>query len=248
MSASAYLPLSLARSTALFRPAKLKCGSAVPTRGRGSGTARGSPDSRRPLHRRAAGEAEPEQFRGLVEGFAGGIVDRGGETPVAADPRDQQQLAMAARDEQQEIRESKLGIGQHRRKRVAFQMVDRDQRLAGRQREPLCSDQPHHHAADQPGARSCGDRVDLGQLDLRLRKHLLDQLGKDLDMGAGGDLGDHAAIGPVRDLLPRQFVRENPPVRGDQGHRCLVAAGFDAEDQAHLCFPAISGAASSSAA
>src|SRR5207237_444795 len=39
ISVAAYWPLSFARRTALLRPAKLKCGSAEPTRGRGKGTA-----------------------------------------------------------------------------------------------------------------------------------------------------------------------------------------------------------------
>ena len=95
-----------ARSTALLRPAKEKCGSAEPTKGRGSGTAARIALGRGALHRRSAGIAQAEQFRGLVERLAGGVVDGGGEAAVAADPLDEQQLAMAARDQQQQIGES----------------------------------------------------------------------------------------------------------------------------------------------
>ena len=46
-----------ARSTALLRPAKEKCGSSEPSSGRGSGTAAGSPVRRRALDRRARRES-----------------------------------------------------------------------------------------------------------------------------------------------------------------------------------------------
>ena len=71
----------------------------------------------------------------------------------------------------------------------------------------------------------------------RLGQHLLDQARQDLDMGARGDLGDDAAIGPVRRLLPGEAVGEDAPVGGDQRRRRLVAARFDAEDQAHRGLP-----------
>src|SRR3712207_8938664 len=64
-----------------------------------------------------------------------GVVDGGGETPVAAKPFDEQDLAVAARDEEQQIGKGKFRIAQHRRQSVALEMVDRDQRLARRQRD-----------------------------------------------------------------------------------------------------------------
>src|SRR3546814_9271312 len=59
--------------------------------------------------RGAARIAEPEQFRRLVERFARGIVDRGGEAAIDTNAADQQQLAMPARDEQQQIGEGEVG-------------------------------------------------------------------------------------------------------------------------------------------
>ena len=52
-----------------------------------------------------------------------------------------------------------------------------------------------------------------------------------LDMGARGDLGHDAAIGPVRRLLAGEPVREDPAVAGHQRRRGFVAAEFEAEDQ-----------------
>ena len=50
-------------------------------------------------------------------------------------------------------------------------------------------------------------------------------------MGAGGDLGDDAAEGPVRLVLADHRLREDAPVAGDQRRGAVVAGGFEAEDQ-----------------
>ena len=82
-----------------------------PRQRHGGGIAR----PRRALDRGAAGKAEAEQLGGLVERLAGGVVDGGGEAPVAAEALDVEQLAMAAGDEEQQIGEGEARIAQHRR-------------------------------------------------------------------------------------------------------------------------------------
>src|SRR3546814_13688232 len=72
--------------------------------------------------RGAARIAEPEQFRRLVERFARGIVDRGGEAAIDTNAADQQQLAMPARDEQQQIGEGEVGVGEARAERMALEI------------------------------------------------------------------------------------------------------------------------------
>jgi len=57
------------------------------------------------LHLRPAGIAEPEQFRALVEGLAGGVVHRRGEQRDAPRLVDGEQRGVAARDEQAEVRQ-----------------------------------------------------------------------------------------------------------------------------------------------
>src|SRR3546814_8699276 len=58
----------------------------------------------RALDRRTAGKAQAEKLGALVEGFARRVVDGGGEAAVAADALDEEQLAMASRNqEEQEI-------------------------------------------------------------------------------------------------------------------------------------------------
>ncbi len=140
---------------------------------------------------------------------------------------------MPARDEQQQIGEFEVRIAQPRRQRMAFEMVDRDQRLARRQRQRLAGDEAHHHPADQPGSRGGGDRVDLRQRHPRLGQRGLDQRRQHLDMRARRDLGHDAAIGPVRRFLARQPVREHGAVARHQRGGGLVAARFEAEDQCH---------------
>jgi hydroxymethylbilane synthase len=140
---------------------------------------------------------------------------------------------MPARDQQQQIGEAELRIGQHRRERMAFQVIDGDQRLAGRERQALGGDQPDHDAADQPGAGGRGDRVDLGQLDARLGKRAGDEIGQDFDMGPRGDLRHHAAERPVRGFLAGQPMRQDASIGGDQADRRLIAGGFDTKNQTH---------------
>ena len=102
---------------------------------------------------------------------------------------------------------------------MAFEMIDRDQRLAGRQRQALAGEQRDHHAADQAGAGGRGDGVDVGDGLAGLVQHLPDEVGQDLDMGAGGDLRDHAAERPVRLILADDGLRQDLPVARHQRRR-----------------------------
>ena len=74
---------------------------------------------------------------------------------------------MTAGDEQQKIREIEIPLAQHRRQGMGLEMIDRDQRLAARKSKALGGHQSDHHPADQARTGGGGDRVDIGQLDLR---------------------------------------------------------------------------------
>ena len=115
----------------------------------------GRRDRRRAPAPRSPGrrDSQAEQLGGLVERFARRIVDGRRQPAVIADPAHFEQLAMAARDQQQQIGKIEIRIDQPRRQRMAFEMVDRDQRLARGQRQPLAGEQRDHHAADQARAR-----------------------------------------------------------------------------------------------
>ena len=61
---------------------------------------------------------------------------RGAEPAIAPDALDREQLAMAARDQQQQIRKRDSSLEPHGQ-RVAFEMIDREERqAAARARSP----------------------------------------------------------------------------------------------------------------
>ncbi len=185
----------------------------------------------------ASWKAEAEHFGALVEGFAGGVIDRGGKSTVAADPFDKQELAMAARDEQEEIGKAEVRLRDHRRQCVALEMVERDKRLVSGERKPLRGDQPDHDPTDEAGPRRGGDRVHLVKGGSGFGKHIFYQPGQNFDVRARGDFGHHAPIWAMRALLPRKLVRQDAPVGGDQRCCGFVAARFYAENEAHAALP-----------
>ena len=182
------------------------------------------------LDRRPSGISEPEQLRGFIERLASRIVDGGRKPAVVADAADLEQLAMAARDQQQKVRKAEVRIDQPGRERMAFEMIDRDQRLAGSEREPLAGEERDHHSADQPRPRGRGYRIDIVDRQLGVIEHALNQRRQDLDVGARRDLRNDAAVRLVRLRLPDDGLRKNAPVAGDQRRGAVVARGFKTED------------------
>ena len=152
----------------------------------------GSPRSGLLLDLRSAGIAEPQQLRGLVEGLADGVVERGAEPHIVADAAHGDDLGVAAGGEEQAIGKRR-GVGQPRGQRMRFEMVDRDQRLVADQRDRLGGGQADDHAADQAGPGGGGNAVDLVEAVAGLAHRLGDDVVEHLDMGARGDLRHHAA-------------------------------------------------------
>jgi hypothetical protein len=145
---------------------------------------------------------------------------------------------MAARD--QEEQEGKLEASRKTgRQGVRFQMIDRDQGLAGGEREPLRGNQTDHDAADQARSGSRRYGVHVGKGEARFVKRLDDHTVQQLDMGAGGDFRDHAPVGPMGRGLAEHHVGQDRARSGrDAAHdrgRGLVAAGFDAEHCQGFC-------------
>ena len=75
----------------------------------------GIPQCRGPFDGGTAGEAQAKQLGGLVERLARRVVDRRGKAAIGSNPLDQQQLAMSARYEQQQIGKFEVGVRQPRR-------------------------------------------------------------------------------------------------------------------------------------
>ena len=133
---------------------------------------------------------------------------------------------MPAAGQQQQIGKSEVRVGQPRAQRMAFEVVDRDERLARRQGEPLARQQPDHHAADQSRPRGRGDRVDVGNRQIGLGEHLPHEIGQHFDMCARGDFGHHPAERPMPLGLSDDRLREDLPVGRDERRRAVVAGGF----------------------
>ena len=117
---------------------------------------------------------------------------------------------------------------------MAFEMIDRDQRLARGVRQRLAGDQPDHHPPISPGPAVAAIASTSASVTPASASAARDQRLQHLDMRARRDLRHDAAIGRVRRFLPGQPVRQDAPVAGDQRRRGLVAGGFEAEDQHRL--------------
>ncbi len=188
---------------------------------------------RRRFHRRPAGIGEAEELGGLVEGFAERIVDGGTEAAVAADVFYREELAVAAGDQQQQIGEGDA-VGEAGGERMAFEVVDGDERLSGGKGDCFCRGETDQHAADETGAGGSGNRVDVGEGGARLSQRSAHHVVKHLDMGAGGNLGHDAAEGGMVVDLGKHDIGEDAAgsVVGAGDHRCggFVAAGLDAKN------------------
>ena len=114
---------------------------------------------------------------------------------------------------------------------MRLQMVDRQKRLVWDQRQGFSGRQPDNHPADQTGACSGGNAVEIFEGHLRPRHGAADQAVEGCHMGARGNFGHHAAIGSVFFDLAENLVGENMPApvtlqRHDAG-RSFITGGFD---------------------
>ena len=139
---------------------------------------------------------------------------------------------MAAGDEQQEIRKAEP-VGEAWRERVGLEMIDRDERHAARERDGLPRGDPDDEPADQPGPRRGGDGIDRVPIEAGIGERLGDRCIQHLDMGACGDLRNHAAVVRMEvELRPHHIGEDRSRAIGVAAHdrgRGFVAARFDAE-------------------
>ena len=220
--------------SAVLSPENEKLHPGWPTIGRGRAKRVGIAAARGALDRRPAGKAEPQHLRRLVVGLAERIVERGAEAAVAAHAQDHQQLAMAARDQEQQVGklEPVLGSGSEdeaRGQRMRLEMVDREERQAMHRRDRLGGDQPDQQAADQTRSGGRGDARELGESQAGFAHDALDQMVEDLDVRPRRDLRHDAAVGGMARQLAVQRLGAHPALGVDQGDPGLVAAGLDAE-------------------
>ena len=110
---------------------------------------------------RAARVAEAEEAGHLVEGLAGGVVDRGAEHLVLAVALHVHEQRVAARHEQHHERQLEVGLLEQRRVEVGLEVVDGDERHVPGQRQRLGRGHADEQRADQAGAVGGGHRVDV---------------------------------------------------------------------------------------
>ena len=114
---------------------------------------------------------------------------------------------------------------------MADQVVDGVERLAERQRERLGGADADHEGSGEARAARDGDRVDLGECDPGLGERGIQRRAQRLEVGAGGDLGDDAAVAGV--LVHRAGDRVGQQLgAAHDADAGLVAARLDAEHEA----------------
>ena len=116
---------------------------------------------------------------------------------------------------------------------MRFEVVDRDERLAGGPGDALRRHRADDQPADQPGPGGAATASISPSADAGLAERAADQSVEMVEMRPRRDLGHHAAIGRVLGELRLDQIGADPrPARapGDHRDRGLVAAGLDAED------------------
>ena len=189
---------------------------------------------------RAAGVAEVQDLRRLVERFARGVVERGpGERhlPVFAD---HDQRGVAAGDDHGEHREE-VRIAEHdgvlfeeRAVDMRGEMVDRDQRQLVRGGDPLGEVEADEQRRDQPGRMGHSHGVEVVERHARRLQRLVQGRADRGQVGACGEFRDDAAVRGVFGDLGRHRVGQDPFSVLHDRHGGFIAAGFDPQDQAHI--------------
>jgi hypothetical protein len=144
---------------------------------------------------------------------------------VLGDVHEQRVPAACEQAEKGRLERLRLEI---QRGHVAVQVVDGDERQPAAPGKRFRGREPDEQRADQARALRDRDRVDV--VERMLAERLLDHRHDQLEVPAGGDLGDDASEACMQVRLRRDDVRDDAAVV-DQGCRGLVATGFQSEDQ-----------------
>ena len=107
--------------------------------------------------------------------------------------------------------------------------------LFERQGESFAVGDADEERADEAGALSDGDGVEIGERDFRLLERFADDRDDLAEMFAGGELGDDAAVFAMDVDLRGDDAGENAAAVGDDGCGGFVAGRFDAENQFSSC-------------
>ena len=111
---------------------------------------------------------------------------------------------------------------------MRLQMVDRDERHAGRQRDPLGDARAHDQPADQPGAAARADAAQRRRRHARLVQHARHQRRQMGQMRPRRDLRHHPPERAVLHLA-QQRLRQHGAIGRQHARRGLVAGGLQPE-------------------
>ena len=137
----------------------------------------------------------------------------------------------SAREQAGEGRLDRLGA-EVERGDVPFEMVDRDERDAARPGHGLRRREADEERTDQARTARDADALDVGHLSTRLGECLADDRADELQVAAGGDLRDDAAVPAVEVGLRGDDGGEHPAFPRDDRSGGLVARRLDAQDHA----------------
>ena len=180
------------------------------------------------IQRHAAGIRQPHRAGGFIKGLTGGVVGGAAEDGVVAVIPHQHDMAVPSTDDQRQKGRLQLRVGQIVGRHMPPDMVHRDQRLGGGQRQSLGKVDPHQHRADQAGGGGNGHGVGLPDRKTRLLQRSSSHAADGFGMAAGGDLRHHPAVQLVFLHLGMDHRGQNPSaVLYDSGGG-LITAGFNA--------------------
>ena len=197
--------------------------------------------------RRPPRVTEPEQFRGLVEGFPGGVVQGFAQQFVVADARHAHELSVAPRNQQRDKREGRCSFFQQWRKQMPLEMMHADRPDSETEREAVRDGRAHEQRSCKAGALGVSDRVQVRLLDSGSAQDLADQREQPPNVVPRRELRYDAPVCVVQRHLRMQGVSEQAAVAVVDGHPGFVAGGFDAQDKHDFsvlfgpsCQPAVS--------
>lgn len=175
---------------------------------------------------------QAKDARGFVKRLTRGVIDGAAKPRVLVVIFDQQELAMAAGDQQHQ-KGKRDAVGQLRRQSVPREVVHADQRDARRRRETLGAHDTGQNAADQARTGGDGNRVNVMQGRIRRQQRVFDYNIDLFGMGAGGNFRDNAAEICVFFGLAEHHVGQHGRVTANttnDGRSGVVAAAFDAKN------------------
>ncbi len=185
---------------------------------------------RQSIDRRAAGIAEPEKTRHLVEGLTGRIVDGATEQSVTTVIRHLDQHRVSARHQHEHHRELETRVVEKAGIEVRFQVVDTDERNVPGEGQCLGRRHPDQQCAHQARSVRGGDGVDSTGFDTSDIQCLTNDGPEKVEMRSTGDLRNDTSEACVQIDLTRHNARHDVgPTHDDRGGS-LVATRFDGEN------------------